>query len=149
MLTLDQKMAALDAFFEDMEDPPLRPEPVVGNEEKAESASQIQTPNDDYYPDIYADDADDFPEPIVAKKAAPKKKKAPHKKTVFNTPFHPVHSEGAMLLPPGGLADTSQLFVPILAARKYPFRYVDKDHCQPVAEAFWDEGKFFERQWKM
>jgi hypothetical protein len=38
-------------------------------------------------------------------------------------------------------------FVPIQALAKYPYKYCNPAHSQDIASAFFDEGKFWKREW--
>lgn len=49
----------------------------------------------------------------------------------------------------GDLANLSIPFCPIMAISKYPYRFVSKHESENVAQAFFTEGKFWERLWDM
>ena len=40
-------------------------------------------------------------------------------------------------------------FTPIVALSKYPYKFCDKDWKQTIASAFFDEGKFWAREWDL
>jgi len=49
----------------------------------------------------------------------------------------------------GDLASPRHHFTPIQALSKYPYKYCDKSHMQDIASAFFDQGKFWEREWDL
>lgn len=49
----------------------------------------------------------------------------------------------------GDLAPAQQHFTPILALAKYPYKYCNKAHSQDIASAFFDQGKFWARDWDL
>lgn len=40
-------------------------------------------------------------------------------------------------------------FTPFLAITKFPYKFVQKKWMQPLASAFFDQGKIWERKWDM
>jgi hypothetical protein len=40
-------------------------------------------------------------------------------------------------------------FTPILALSKYPYKFCNKSHLQDIASAFFDAGKFWDREWDL
>ena len=40
-------------------------------------------------------------------------------------------------------------FSPFLAVTKFPYKFVKKELLQPIASAFFDEGKIWNREWDM
>lgn len=49
----------------------------------------------------------------------------------------------------GDLAQAQQYFTPIQALAKYPYRFCNRSHQQDVASAFFDQGKFWAREWDL
>ena len=49
----------------------------------------------------------------------------------------------------GDLASPRHHFTPIQALAKYPYKYCNKIHMQDIASAFFDQGKFWEREWDL
>jgi hypothetical protein len=49
----------------------------------------------------------------------------------------------------GHLAAATQRFVPLLALARYPYRFGPKPHAQAVSSAFFDQGKFWNREWHL
>ncbi|OAL44821.1 hypothetical protein IQ07DRAFT_649015 [Pyrenochaeta sp. DS3sAY3a] len=49
----------------------------------------------------------------------------------------------------GDLASNRHQFCPIQALAKFPYKFCNKVHMQAVASAFFDHGKFFEREWDL
>ncbi|KAI9839010.1 MAG: hypothetical protein M1837_002297 [Sclerophora amabilis] len=47
----------------------------------------------------------------------------------------------------GQLTSPGQSFCPILAVAKYPYRHINKEGQDEVAQAFFVEGRFWERDW--
>jgi hypothetical protein len=61
----------------------------------------------------------------------------------------PAHSLPPALLQRSGLAAPHEKFTPILALSKYPYRFCNKDCMQDIASAFFDQGKFWAREWDL
>jgi hypothetical protein len=49
----------------------------------------------------------------------------------------------------GDLAAPHHHFTPIQALAKYPYRFCDKALSQDIASAFFDGGKFWDREWDL
>lgn len=49
----------------------------------------------------------------------------------------------------GDLASPRHHFTAIQALSKYPYKYCDKSHMQDIASAFFDQGKFWQREWDL
>jgi hypothetical protein len=49
----------------------------------------------------------------------------------------------------GDLAAAQHHFAPILALAKYPYKFCNKSHSQDIASAFFDQGKFWNREWDL
>ncbi|KAJ4370007.1 hypothetical protein N0V83_005771 [Neocucurbitaria cava] len=49
----------------------------------------------------------------------------------------------------GDLVSARHHFTPISALAKYPYKFCNKDHMQSIASAFFDQGKFWEREWDL
>lgn len=49
----------------------------------------------------------------------------------------------------GEPAATGTSFCPFLAISKFPYKYVDSSFRQPIATAFFDEGKIYNRKWDL
>lgn len=49
----------------------------------------------------------------------------------------------------GDLTSPRHHFTPIIALSKYPYRFCDKQHSQDIASAFFDQGKFWLREWDL
>lgn len=47
------------------------------------------------------------------------------------------------------LSDVGMCFCPFLAITKFPYKYVDSAFRQPIATAFFDEGKIYNRSWDL
>lgn len=55
----------------------------------------------------------------------------------------------AIYLQRGDLASARNHYTPIQALAKYPYKYCNKSHMQAIASAFFDQGKFWEREWDL
>jgi len=49
----------------------------------------------------------------------------------------------------GDLGSATQHYSPVLALSRYPYRWCDKTHSQDIASAFFDQGKFWAREWDL
>ena len=49
----------------------------------------------------------------------------------------------------GELAATHEKFTPIVGLSKYPYKFCNKDCMQTIASAFFDQGKFWAREWDL
>ena len=49
----------------------------------------------------------------------------------------------------GDLASARNHYTPIQALAKYPYKYCNKNRMQAIASAFFDQGKFWEREWDL
>jgi hypothetical protein len=49
----------------------------------------------------------------------------------------------------GDLAAARHRFTPIQALAKYPYKFCDRAHSQDIASAFFDDGKFWAREWDL
>lgn len=49
----------------------------------------------------------------------------------------------------GDLASNHHQFCPIQALAKFPYKFCNKAHMQAISSAFFDHGKFFEREWDL
>ncbi|KAI8943427.1 hypothetical protein NX059_001437 [Plenodomus lindquistii] len=49
----------------------------------------------------------------------------------------------------GDLASPRHHFTPIQALAKYPYKFCNRDSSQDVASAFFDQGKFWAREWEL
>lgn len=49
----------------------------------------------------------------------------------------------------GDPAAAQHHFTPILALSKYPYKYCNKSHSQDISSAFFDQGKFWNREWDL
>ncbi|KAF2118635.1 hypothetical protein BDV96DRAFT_642822 [Lophiotrema nucula] len=49
----------------------------------------------------------------------------------------------------GELASPEDAFTPIVALSKYPYKFCSKDLLQDIATAFFDAGKFWNREWDL
>jgi hypothetical protein len=49
----------------------------------------------------------------------------------------------------GDLAPAQQHFAPIQALARYPYRFCNRSHSQDIASAFFDQGKFWAREWDL
>jgi hypothetical protein len=56
-------------------------------------------------------------------------------------------------LPPNDLKKgqlaTEKSFAPLLAVSRFPYKFCDFKHKQDIASAFFDEGKFWDREWDL
>jgi hypothetical protein len=64
-----------------------------------------------------------------------------------SAPPKPSSQLPAIDLNQGDLVAARHHFVPIHALAKYPYKYCDIAHSQDIASAFFDEGKFWKREW--
>ncbi|KAK4988428.1 hypothetical protein LTR50_003942 [Elasticomyces elasticus] len=69
-------------------------------------------------------------------------------------------SESAPMVPPsdtgftpddrlGQLSPPGFTFTPIVAASKFPYKFVDRQFSQPIASRFFDANKFWSREWDL
>lgn len=49
----------------------------------------------------------------------------------------------------GDLGSATQHYSPIVALCRYPYRWCNNNHSQDIASAFFDQGKFWEREWDL
>jgi hypothetical protein len=49
----------------------------------------------------------------------------------------------------GGPSELGMSFCPFLAVTKFPYKYVASDYRQPIATAFFDENKVYNRSWDL
>ena len=49
----------------------------------------------------------------------------------------------------GDLASARHGYTPIHALAKYPYKFCNKAQMQDIASAFFDQGKFWEREWDL
>ena len=49
----------------------------------------------------------------------------------------------------GDLVSARHCFTPILALAKYPYKFCNQNHMQEIASAFFDQGKFWQREWDL
>jgi hypothetical protein len=49
----------------------------------------------------------------------------------------------------GDLTAAEHHFTPIVALAKYPYKFCNKAHSQDIASAFFDQGKFWNREWDL
>ncbi|KAF2854938.1 hypothetical protein T440DRAFT_386696 [Plenodomus tracheiphilus IPT5] len=49
----------------------------------------------------------------------------------------------------GHLASPRDHFTPIQALAKYPYKFCNQEHSQEIASAFFDQGKFWTREWEL
>lgn len=49
----------------------------------------------------------------------------------------------------GDLTHPNHRYTSIQALAKYPYKFCDKNHMQDIASAFFDAGKFWNRQWDL
>lgn len=49
----------------------------------------------------------------------------------------------------GDLGSATQHYSPIVALSKYPYMWCNKSHSQDIASAFFDQGKFWAREWDL
>jgi len=52
-------------------------------------------------------------------------------------------------LKPGGLISFGHKFTSIQALSKYPYKFCNKADMQDIASAFFDAGKFWDREWDL
>jgi hypothetical protein len=74
------------------------------------------------------------------------------KSGTMQTPTGP--PKAAAALPPsvlnrGDLTAAEVHFTPIVALAKYPYKFCNKAHSQDIASAFFDQGKFWDREWDL
>lgn len=49
----------------------------------------------------------------------------------------------------GDLGPATQHYTPIVALSKYPYKWCNKEHSQAIASTFFDQGKFWAREWDL
>ncbi|KAJ8105879.1 hypothetical protein OPT61_g9913 [Boeremia exigua] len=49
----------------------------------------------------------------------------------------------------GDLGSSTQHYAPVLALSRYPYKWCDKRHSQDIVSAFFDQGKFWAREWDL
>lgn len=49
----------------------------------------------------------------------------------------------------GDLGSATKGYSPIIALSRYPYKWCSKDHSQDIASAFFDQGKFWAREWDL
>lgn len=49
----------------------------------------------------------------------------------------------------GDLGSATEHYSPIVALSRYPYKWCNKTHSQDIASAFFDEGKFWAREWDL
>lgn len=65
------------------------------------------------------------------------------------TPLTDVAGHPVADLKRGSLASPRHHFTPIQALSRYPYKYCSKSHMQDIASSFFDQGKFWQRQWDL
>jgi hypothetical protein len=70
-------------------------------------------------------------------------------RSTFSAPPKATSQLPATDLNQGDLAAARHHFVPIQALAKYPYKYCDTAHSQDIASAFFDDGKFWKREWDL
>jgi hypothetical protein len=66
-----------------------------------------------------------------------------------NVPLKPLTNLPATDLQRGDLVSARHHFTPIQALSKYPYKFCNKSHMQQIASAFFDDGKFWKREWDL
>ena len=54
-----------------------------------------------------------------------------------------------VVLQRGHLASNEQFFAPVNQLDKFPYKFVPKEDMENVADAFFNAGKFWEREWHL
>ena len=49
----------------------------------------------------------------------------------------------------GELSEVGHKFCPYAAVAKFPYKYIDKAHLQPVSEVYFASGQFRARGWTL
>ena len=49
----------------------------------------------------------------------------------------------------GELTEVGQNFCPYAAVARFPYKYIDKAHLQPVSEVYFADGQFRARGWTL
>jgi hypothetical protein len=70
-------------------------------------------------------------------------------KPTTTTPPKPATPLPSNNLNRGDLASATQHYSPIVALSKYPYKWCGKTHTQIIASAFFDQGKFWAREWDL
>ncbi|KAJ4992814.1 QDE-2-interacting protein [Stagonosporopsis vannaccii] len=148
----DRHQADLDAL------PDRAPEPVFTDSDASGGvplspvdALSKQTTADDVQPEpaaaanterrfVWLNDAESSYNPA----ALPAPHTAPATKPAKPVPPLPAHD-----LNRGDLGSATQHYTPIIALSKYPYKWCDKTHAQDIASAFFDQGKFWAREWDL
>ncbi|KAF2633146.1 hypothetical protein BU25DRAFT_355212 [Macroventuria anomochaeta] len=71
------------------------------------------------------------------------------KPNITTTPLRPAAPLPAIELNCGDLAPATQHYTPIVALSKYPYKWCNTSHSQDIASAFFDQGKFWAREWDL
>lgn len=64
-------------------------------------------------------------------------------------PPNPPASLPATTLTRGDLGFPAKHYSPIVALSKYPYKWCNKSHSQAIASAFFDQAKFWAREWDL
>jgi hypothetical protein len=74
-------------------------------------------------------------------------------KSMPKSPITPTPPKPAALsatdLNRGDFGPATQHYSPIVALSKYPYKWCNKTHAQDIASAFFDQGKFWAREWDL
>lgn len=68
----------------------------------------------------------------------------PQLSALLGHPLPPAVLRRSQLAPP-----EEKYFTPIVALSKYPYKFCNKDCMQEIASAFFDQGKFWAREWDL
>ncbi|KAF3045387.1 hypothetical protein E8E11_005590 [Didymella keratinophila] len=71
------------------------------------------------------------------------------KPAATSTPPKPAAPLPSNKLHRGDLGSATQHYSPVLALSRYPYKWCDKTHSQDIASAFFDQGKFWAREWDL
>jgi hypothetical protein len=61
----------------------------------------------------------------------------------------PAHPRPPALFERSELAAPHDKFTPVVALSRYPYKFCNKDCMQDIASAFFDQGKFWAREWDL
>jgi hypothetical protein len=139
--------------------PTLTPEPILSDSDSTGGVAldSLQTPGDQSAADaVQPDNTPSAPQPNPDRRYV----WLPDAESSYNPTASPVPLANTATLPPstpllcpdlnrGDLGSATKHYCPIVALSRYPYRWCDKADSQDIASAFFDQGKFWEREWDL
>ena len=138
--------------------PTLTPEPMLDDSDTGGvELDPLQTPGDQSAADaVQPDNTPAAPEPNLDRRYV----WLPEAESSYNPTTLPVPLTNTAPPPTskplpctdlnrGDLGSATKHYCPIVALSKYPYKWCDKTHSQDIATAFFDQGKFWEREWDL